>query len=91
MKRALVIVIDSLGCGAMPDAPKYGDSMECNTLANVAKYNKGLNLPNLGKMGLGNIIDVRSKSCSNPTASYGKCLKYQKEKIQLQAIGKLQD
>lgn len=73
MKRAVVIVIDSLGCGAMPDAPNYGDSLECNTLANVAKFNKGLNLPNLGKMGFGNIIDVEGvPAVQNPTASYGK-------------------
>ena len=58
MKRAIVIVIDSMGIGAMPDAPKYSDSMECNTLVNVAKFNKGLNLPNLEKMGLGNIDSV---------------------------------
>ncbi len=36
MKRAIVIVIDSMGCGAMPDCRDYGDIPECNTLCNVA-------------------------------------------------------
>ena len=75
MKRAIVIVIDSMGIGAMPDAPKYSDSMECNTLVNVAKFNKGLNLPNLEKMGLGNIDNIAGvKPNNSPIASFGKML-----------------
>lgn len=58
MKRAIIIVIDSMGIGAMPDAPEYGDVLECNTLKNVAKFNKGLNIPNLRKLGLANLCDV---------------------------------
>lgn len=75
MKRAIVIVIDSMGIGAMPDAPEYGDLMECNTLVNVAKFNKGLNLPNLEKMGLGNIDNIAGvKPNNSPIASFGKML-----------------
>lgn len=81
MKRAVVIVIDSLGCGALPDASSYDDLMECNTLANVAKYNKGLDLPNFGKMGLGNIIDIEGVSpVLTSTASYGKMMEVSKGK-----------
>ena len=58
MKRAIIIVIDSMGIGAMPDAPEYGDVMECNTLKNVAKANNGLNIPNLRKLGLCNLCEV---------------------------------
>jgi phosphopentomutase len=75
MKRAIIIVIDSLGAGAMQDAPKYGDVMECNTLCNVAKANNGLNLPILQKMGLGNIDNIQGVVPKpNPIASYGKML-----------------
>jgi len=75
MKRAVVIVIDSMGIGAMPDASKYGDLPECNTLVNVASFNKGLNLPNLEKMGLGNIDNIEGvKPNKMPTASFGKML-----------------
>ncbi len=49
--RAIVIVIDSMGIGAMDDAPKYGDSLKCNTLCNLAKANGGINVPTLGSTG----------------------------------------
>lgn len=72
MKRAIVIVIDSMGIGAMPDCKDYGDVPECNTLCNVAKANNGLNAPNFQKMGLGNLADVMGISkCENPIAQYG--------------------
>ena len=72
MKRAIVIVIDSMGCGAMPDAEEFKDLPTCNTLAHVAEANGGLNVPNLEKMGLGNIIDIKGvKKVSNYTAQYG--------------------
>ncbi len=58
MKRAIIIVIDSMGCGAMPDCKEYNDIPECNTLCNVAKANGGLNIPTMQKMGLGNIADI---------------------------------
>ena len=75
MKRAIVIVIDALGVGALPDAPLYGDTFECNTLGNVAKANGGLRLPNLGRMGLGNIITIEGvPAVADATASYGKMM-----------------
>lgn len=75
MKRAIITVIDSMGIGAMPDAPKYGDLPECNTLVNVAKFNHGLNLPNLARLGLGNIDSIEGVSPNNSAlASYGKML-----------------
>lgn len=71
MKRAIVVVIDSMGVGAMPDAPEYGDVMSCNTLKNVSKAVGGLNVPNLEKMGLGNIIEVEGiKNNLEHTAQY---------------------
>ena len=60
MKRAIIVVIDSMGIGAMPDAQAYGDVMECNTLRNVSKANNGLNIPNLRKLGLCNLCKVKN-------------------------------
>lgn len=72
MKRAIVIVIDSLGCGAMSDAPLYNDVLECNTLGNIAKKSGGLFLPNLQKMGIGNIIPIEgTPAIEKPTAQWG--------------------
>ena len=72
MKRAIVIVIDSMGIGAMPDCKEYGDIPECNTLCNVAKSVNGLHAPNFYKLGLGNLADVQGIA-KNPTpiAQYG--------------------
>ena len=73
MKRAIIVVIDSLGVGAMPDAPEYNDVLECNTLSNVANFCGGLNVPHLEKMGLGNIISVKVvPPCEEPIASFAK-------------------
>lgn len=71
-KRAIIIVIDSMGIGAMPDCKDYNDVYECNTLKNVATFCGGLKLPNLQKLGLGNIQEC-SGVCSiqNPIGQYG--------------------
>ncbi len=59
MKRAILLVMDSVGIGELPDATAYGDAGS-NTLANIAKTVGGLQLPNLAKLGLGNIDDILS-------------------------------
>ena len=56
MKRVFLIVLDSCGIGAMPDAEKFGDK-GVNTLAACATSKK-LHIPNLIKAGLGNIDGV---------------------------------
>ncbi len=72
MKRAIIIVIDSMGIGAMPDCSEYNDVYECNTLKNVAEFCGGLKLPNLEKLGLGNIQNFCGvEKISNPLAQYG--------------------
>lgn len=72
MKRAIIVVIDSMGVGAMPDCKDYNDVFECNTLKNVAEFCKGLNLPTLQKLGLGNIQECCGVSkISNPIAQFG--------------------
>lgn len=71
-KRAIVIVVDSMGCGAIEDAKDYNDSLDCNTLVNLAEKTGGLNVPNFESLGLGNIIDIKGvKKVENPSASYG--------------------
>lgn len=59
MKRAIVVVVDSMGCGAMPDAKDYSDRTCCNTLKNVAEAAGGIDASNLYQLGLGNIIEIK--------------------------------
>lgn len=72
MKRVVLVILDSVGIGEMPDADKYGD-VGSNTLANTARVTGGLKLPNLGKLGLGNIHEILGVPRTNtPMAAYGK-------------------
>lgn len=72
MARAAVIVLDSVGVGALPDAAAYGDA-GANTLAHVAEAVEGLSLPHLERLGLGNIVPVKGLTPSAaPLAFYGK-------------------
>lgn len=79
--RAIIMVIDSMGIGAMPDCRDFGDTPECNTLKHVCEFNKGLHIPNLEKMGLGNIQDFQGiKKVENPSATYGTLIEKSKGK-----------
>lgn len=72
-RRAIILVIDALGIGAMPDAVKYGDDSTCNSLSNTARLCGGLHLPHLAGLGLGNLAGIKGVSpINNPGASYGK-------------------
>lgn len=53
-KRIFVIVMDSLGIGAMEDSPKFGD-IGVDTLGHIAKVRSGINMPNLVKLGMANL------------------------------------
>ena len=79
MKRIFLIVLDSVGVGALPDAAEYGDS-GTDTMRRISN-SKNFNIPNLIKLGLGNItgIDYLEKS-QNPLASYGKLCEISKGK-----------
>ena len=71
--RAIVLVLDSVGVGELPDAAAYGD-VGSNTLRNTARAGGGLRMPNLGAMGLGNITDVLGvEPAVSPKASWGRC------------------
>lgn len=72
IRRAIIIVLDSVGVGALPDAAIYGDEGS-NTLANTARAVGGLKLPHMESMGLGNIIEVKGvPPVQTPSAFYGK-------------------
>ena len=57
-KRVFIIVLDSFGVGALPDAKDYGDE-GANTLLHVAEAAGGLSLPNFESLGLGNLGDFK--------------------------------
>ena len=79
--KAIILVIDSMGIGAMKDCYEFGDIPECNTLKHVCEYNKGLNVPNLEKLGLGNIQDFMGiKKVEKPLAHYATLIEKSKGK-----------
>jgi len=70
--RVILIVLDSCGVGELPDAFEYGDRGS-NTLLNTAKEVGGLKLPNLERLGLGNVQPIKGVfPQKNPLACYGK-------------------
>ena len=72
MKRAIIIVLDSVGMGELPDAKGYGDE-GANTLCNIALNVQGFRLRNLERLGLGNIDAIRCfKKIEKPLACYGR-------------------
>lgn len=72
MKRVFLLVLDSFGIGYLPDADKFGD-IGANTLKSISKSPK-FHIPNLIKLGLGNIdgVDFLEKSAT-PFAIFGRC------------------
>ncbi|MGE4233600.1 MAG: phosphopentomutase [Bacteriovoracia bacterium] len=85
MQRVVLIVLDGVGCGELPDAKSYGD-IGSNTLGNlgkqIAKSGK-LHLPNLTRWGLGNITDIPGVPkipLNECIASFGKCNELSKGK-----------
>ncbi len=80
MNNFFLIVLDGVGIGELPDAANYGD-VGSNTLCNIANYSGGLNLPNLQKLGLGNIANIKGVLPSKkPLASFGKMKEVSKGK-----------
>ena len=57
INRAILIVLDSVGIGELPDAADFGD-VGSNTLGNIVKKCGGISLPNLSKLGLGKIEGI---------------------------------
>jgi phosphopentomutase len=84
MPRAILIVLDSVGCGFAPDASSFGDE-GANTLGSIAKAYP-LNLPYLTGLGLGLACataggDVPPNlECAEPKALYGSAIEVSKGK-----------
>ena len=79
-KRCILIVLDSVGIGEMPDAKQYGDEGS-NTLGNICKVCGGIDIPNLISLGLGNIEGGEILGhTESPRASYGKAKELSKGK-----------
>lgn len=71
-RKVVIMVLDSVGIGELPDAHLYGDSGS-NTLCNCSRAVGGLQLPHLAKMGLGNIAEIMGvPPVDHPSACYGK-------------------
>lgn len=70
--RVIWIVLDSVGMGEMPDAEKFGD-VGANTIGNISKAVGGLNIPNMVKLGLGNIENIKGvDKCEAPIGCYAR-------------------
>ena len=71
-KRVFLIVMDSVGIGEAPDAEKFGDKGS-HTLGHIGEKMNGLNMPNMGKLGLSNIEEIKGISpAAKPMAFYTK-------------------
>ncbi|MFA9424449.1 MAG: phosphopentomutase [Sedimentibacter sp.] len=80
MNRAVLIVLDSVGVGELPDAAEYGD-VGSNTVKNIYKNVENFSLPNLEKLGLLNIDGFEDiKTTDNFNGSVGKCNEQSKGK-----------
>ena len=64
ISRVTLIVLDSVGAGELPDAHIFDDEGS-NTLGNMAKAVGGMSLPNMGKLGLGNITEIQGTPAVN--------------------------
>jgi len=72
MKRVFLIVLDSVGCGYLPDAEKF-DDVGADTLGHISENIKNFKLPNLFKLGLGNIVNLKNvKPVKEAIGIYGK-------------------
>jgi len=71
-RRVVLITLDGVGIGALPDAQAYGDD-DAHTLRHVAAACGGLRVPNLQRLGLGNIEPLPGvPPVAAPQACHGK-------------------
>ncbi|HET7824622.1 MAG TPA: phosphopentomutase [Anaeromyxobacter sp.] len=70
-RRFLILVADSAGCGALPDAREYGD-VGSDTIGNTSRAVGGLSLPVLGRLGLGNLTAVAGVPPDGAAGFHGK-------------------
>ena len=71
-RRVILIVLDSLGIGEMPDAAAYGDAGS-DTLGNIARW-RPLRIPNLVALGIANIRPLAHlEPALEPLGAFGRC------------------
>ncbi|MBO8154884.1 MAG: phosphopentomutase [Bacillaceae bacterium] len=71
-QRIFLIVMDSVGIGEAPDALDFNDQ-GADTLGHIAEHMNGLNMPNMAKLGLGNIRALKGiEPAEKPAAYYTK-------------------
>lgn len=68
-RRVFLVVLDSVGIGQAPDAEKYND-IGADTLGNIADFMDGIYLPNLEKLGLGNLKELKGIQTTEKPLSY---------------------
>lgn len=81
IKRAAIIVLDSLGVGELPDADLYGDK-GADTLGHIAREYPSLSIPNLQSLGFGNVQGAADGifSAEQPSGAFGKLREMSKGK-----------
>ena len=80
LERVSIIVLDSVGIGALPDAKEFGDEGS-NTIAHIAESTGGMNVPNMEKLGLGNLDTIVGvHPLKNTSGAYGKAAELSKGK-----------
>ena len=80
-KKVILIVTDSLGVGAMPDAAEYGDA-GADTFGHIWQHCGRIDMPNLLRIGWGNMPEVSFHDLAiyDPEANVGKCAEASKGK-----------
>ncbi len=81
MSKVILIVTDSMGVGAMPDAAAYGDA-GADTFGHIRENKKDLHVPNLRKLGIGNIegVSFSDMAVPSPAGAFGKMAEISKGK-----------
>lgn len=81
MKRATIIVLDSLGIGALPDAENYGDK-GADTLGHIVDNVENFRIPNLARLGFGNIDHAADGrlAVAEPEGAFGRLAEVSKGK-----------
>ena len=81
MSKVILIVTDSMGVGELPDAADYGDR-GADTFGHILERKKEMNIPNLRRLGIGNIQGVawEKTACPNPMGAFGKMAEISKGK-----------
>ncbi len=73
-RRAVILVLDGVGCGEAPDAADYGD-VGSDTLGHVCAATPGLALPNLERLGLGHVAPLAGIApVAQPAGAWGRML-----------------